>query len=291
MIETVPFSLIIPAHNEAAVIARCLETALVGAPSTESFEIIVAANGCSDQTVAIARSAAPHAKVLDLPIGSKTGAINAANREASHYPRIYLDADVECEYNSLAALAATLTEPGVMTAAPAIQLDLAHCNWLVRAYYAAWMRQPFARAGKGGAGCYGLSKDALAAVQEFPDIIGDDIWIHTRFPDAEKRLIAQDSNGYPVFSVVRPPATALQQVRVEARRMIGNADVKREHPSPYFALTNKDGGLLGSLRSGTSPINLMVFYAVKILVRIEMRLSKWRGDSAAWTRDLTSRQT
>ena len=290
MTAPVPFTLIIPAHNEEAVIGRCIKTALSGALSAGSFEIIVAANGCIDRTVEVAREVAPHAKIIDLPVGSKTGAINAANREASFFPRIYLDADVECEYRSLVALAAELSKPGVMVAAPAIRLELGHCNWFVKSYYAAWMKQPYAKAGKGGAGCYGLSQDALAAVSEFPDIIGDDIWIHTRFPDQQKRLVTRDSDGSAVFSTVRPPATALQQVKVEARRMIGNADVKLNHPSPYFILANKDGGLLGSLRSGASPVDLMVFYAVKVLVRIELRLSTLRGSASNWTRDLSSRQ-
>lgn len=289
MPEPVEFSLIIPAHNEEAVIARCLKSALAGATDPPGFEIIVAANGCSDRTAEIARSAAHCAKVLEIPVGSKTGAINAANRAASHFPRIYLDADVECEYGSLAALAKTLQSPQVMTAAPAIRLDLTRCNWLVRAYYGAWMLQPFAKAGKGGAGCYGLSQAALETVGEFPDIIGDDIWIHTRFPDEQKRMVAQDEFGQPVFSIVRPPCTAWQQIKVEARRMAGNAEVKRNHPSPYVSLANRGGGVLGSLRSGASPINLLVFYAIKIMVRIETRLAKSRGSGQEWTRDLTSR--
>ncbi|MFU7527433.1 glycosyltransferase [Qipengyuania sp. ASV99] len=290
MPEPVEFSLIIPAHNEESVIARCLKTALSGAPDPPGFEIIVAANGCSDRTAEIARNVMPAAQILEIPEGSKTGAINVANRAASHFPRIYLDADVECEYGSLAALARTLKGPEIMTAAPAIRLDLEHCNALVKAYYSAWMQQPFAKAGKGGAGCYGLSQAALEAVGEFPQIIGDDIWIHTRFPDEQKRMVAQDELGRPVFSIVRPPRTAWQQIKVEARRMIGNAEVKRNYPSPYVSLANKGGGVLGSLRSGASPIDLLVFYAIKMMVRIETRLAKSRGSGVEWTRDLTSRQ-
>ncbi len=291
MSKPLPFTLIIPAHNEESVIGRCLETALAGAPDTGSFDIIVAANGCDDRTVDIAKAAAPHATVLDIQAGSKTAAINAANAEAKHFPRIYLDADVECDYRSLAAIAAAMTEDGVMAAAPAIRLELGHCNWFVRSYYSAWMQQPFAKAGKGGSGCYALSEPALSIVGEFPDIIGDDIWIHTRFPDDQKRLVESDIDGNPVFSTVRPPATARQQVKVEARRMIGNADVKRDHPSPYLALASKGGGFLGSLRSGTSPVDLFVFYCVKALVRIEVRRSQWRGKASTWTRDMSSRQS
>lgn len=291
MDRPVPFSLIIPAHNEEAVIGRCLETALRDAPETAEIDVIVAANGCGDRTAEMARKAAPNALVLELPVGSKTAAINAANSEASFFPRIYLDADIECEFASLAALARTVCEPGIMTAAPAIQLELSHCNAFVRSYYAAWMQQPFAKAGKGGAGCYALSEAAIQNVGEFPEIIGDDIWIHTRFADDQKRMVSQDRDGNPVFSRVRPPRSAREQVKVEARRMIGNREVRQKFPSVHFENTSKSGGFRASLKSGASMIDLATFYAIKFLVRAEMKISAWRGEDRVWSRDLSSRQT
>lgn len=290
MTKSLPFTLIIPAHNEAAVIERCLRTALAEAPDDGSVEVIVAANGCSDDTVSLAKMAAPQATVLDLPTGSKTKAINAANAIATRFPRIYLDADIECSYRSLLAMAVVLTEPDVMTASPKIRLELGHCNRWIKAYYAAWLKQPFAKSGKGGAGCYGLSQTALENIGEFPPIIGDDIWIHTRFPDEQKRLVSEDASGEPVYSIVRPPSTAWQQVKVEARRMRGNAEVRRDYPSPYLHLAGKGGGLKGSLRSGASLAELAVFYGVKTMVRIKTKLDYWQGGGAVWTKDASSRQ-
>jgi len=290
MVEAQPFTVIIPAHNEEAVIARCLQTILQGAPEPHDMQIIVAANGCNDRTVEIARATAADAMVLDLPVGSKTAAINAANREATHFPRIYVDADVECTYPSLAALVRELQSPGIMTAAPAIRMDLTRCNWLMKAYYRAWARQPYAKAGKGGAGCYGLSAAALAEAGEFPPVIGDDIWIHTRFPDHQKRHISEDHAGNPVFSVVYPPWTARDQIKVEARRQIGNAEVRRLYPSPYFANASNGGGLSAALKSGTGPVDLVVFFAIKAAARALSRWNRQRGQGNAWTRDLSTRQ-
>lgn len=291
MTETSPFTVIIPAHNEEAVIARCLRTVLRDAPVDHAMQIIVAANGCKDRTVTTARAAAPDALVLDLPVGSKTAAINEANCAAQHFPRIYLDADVECTYTSLAALAEVLRTPGVMTAAPAIQMDLSQCNGLMKAYYRAWVRQPYARAGKGGAGCYGLSADALDAVGAFPPIIGDDIWIHTRFPDEAKRYIGQDRAGQAVFSIVYPPRTAREQIKVEARRQNGNAEVRRLYPSPYFANANQGGGLRAALMSGTHPVDLVIFFAIKFAARALARIHRKSGKGQTWARDLSTRQT
>lgn len=287
--QATPFSVIIPAHNEEAVIGRCLRHMLAGAPA-DAMQVIVAANGCSDRTVEIARAVSPAVRVLDLPVGSKTEAINAANRIADHFPRIYVDADVEVTYAALAALAQALREPDVMTAAPAIRMDLSHCTWPMRAYYRAWLRQPYARAGKGGAGCYGLSQAALAAVGEFPPIIGDDIWIHTRFPDEQKRYLSADETGQAVYSVVRPPRTAREQMRVEARRQNGNAEVRRHYPSPYFANASHGGGWRAALRSGTHPVDLVVFFAMKLVARLMAHWNHKFGSAKAWTRDLSTRQ-
>jgi len=272
------------------VIARCLEAALRGAPEDHGMELIVAANGCSDKTVAIARKTAPDAIVLDLRESSKTAAINAANGIASHYPRIYLDADVECDYTSLVALADTLEERDVMTAAPAIRMETSSCDPFMKAYYRVWLLQPYARAGKGAAGCYGLSAEALEQVKEFPPITGDDIWIHTRFPDAQKRYVAEDRIGRPVFSVVRPPRRAREQILVEARRQNGNAEIRQQYPSPYFANANHGGGLSTALRSGAHPVDLIVYSVMKMAARLLARWNRRRGREKAWARDRSTRQ-
>ena len=285
------FTVIIPAHQEEAVISRCLEAVHRGAPTDHRMEVIVAANGCTDRTIARAHEAAPHAKILDLREGSKTGALNAANREASHYPRIYLDADVECDYRSLEALAETLEEPGVMTAAPAIRMDTSSCDFWIRAYYRVWLRQPYAVAGKGGAGCYGLSEQALKQVQEFPPVTGDDIWIHTRFPDEQKRFVASDKAGRPVISVVHPPRTATEQIRVAARRHNGNGEIRRLHPSPYFDNSNNGGGPGTAIRCGSHPADIAIYSAIKLATRLWARWTRKRGKGEVWTRDLSTRQT
>jgi hypothetical protein len=160
----------------------------------------------------------------------------------------------------------------------------------MQAYYRTWARQPYAKAGKGGAGCYGLSEAALAKVREFPPIIGDDIWIHTRFPDDEKRYLAADNEGRPVFSVVYPPRTAREQIKVEARRQNGNAEVRRLYPSPYFANASNGGGLRAALRSGTGPVDIAIFFSIKLAARLLARWNRQRGQGKTWARDLSTRQ-
>jgi glycosyltransferase involved in cell wall biosynthesis len=290
MTEPTPFTVIIPAHNEVSVIARCLKTLLEDAPADGSMQIIVAANGCNDDTVAAARKAAPEATVLDLPVGSKTAAMNAANREARHFPRIYLDADVQCGYPSLAAVAEALRIPGVMAAAPALRMDLSRSNWLTRAYYRVWLTQPYVKNALVGSGCFGLSQAAYELIGDFPPITGDDIWVYSRFAESERRSVTSDSAGRPAFFLVSPPRRAIDQIRVETRRRLGNEQVLRDYPSPHYAGSNRPGDLGDALRDGASIFDLAIYLAIKAIVRLRVKRAKRQRQDIVWERDLAARE-
>lgn len=283
-------TVIIPAFNEERVIGRCLERMQADAPDDNRMDIVVAANGCVDATVEVAKAAAPRARILDLPSGSKTKAINAALEITSQYPVIVIDADVECSYNTILALAEALRDPNVMTASPAIRLNLENCDWMIRAYFRVWLEQPYANSGNGGAGCYGLSLTAAKEIGRFPDIVGDDVWVHTRFPASKRRRVTKDSAGEPVFSTVHPPRSAIGQIRVEARRQIGNAEVLRRFPSNHTIRSGGHGAVRAALRSGSHPLDVFIHFGMKLCSRL---LAKWlvfRGRDQNWTRDLSSRQ-
>jgi glycosyltransferase involved in cell wall biosynthesis len=284
------FTVIIPAHNEGTVIARCLKALLADAPADSKMQVIVAANGCNDDTVAIARKSAPDAIVLDLPVGSKTGAMNAANREALHFPRIYLDADVQCSYSSLLAVAQVLHEPGVMAAAPALRMDLSRSNWLARAYYRVWLTQPYVKRALVGSGCFGLSQAAYERIGDFPPITGDDIWVYSRFTESERRNISTDAQGQPVWFLVSPPRSAADQIRVETRRRLGNEQLLREYPSPHYTGSNNAGDLRDALREGASVLDVIVYLAIKAMVRLRVHRTKRKQKDIVWERDLAARE-
>ena len=102
-----PAVVIIPAHNEEGLIARALEVLLADAGPGE-FDVVVACNGCTDATADRARQAAATlglpVTVLSTPVASKAAAIRAAEAVATGYPRVYLDADVECSTATVRAL-------------------------------------------------------------------------------------------------------------------------------------------------------------------------------------------
>lgn len=285
-----PFSVIIPAHNEEDVIGRCLTTLLADAPVDALPEIIVAANGCRDRTVAIARELAPHATVLDLPAGSKVIAMNEANRLATVAPRFFLDADVQCSYRSLAATAEALRQPGIMAASPALRMDLTRCTAPVRSYYKVWLTQPYVQDRLVGSGLFGLSEEGLRVIGTIPPTFADDTWVRTRFSYEQRANVARDAQGRDVFFVVSPPRTYADLVKIEARRRIGSEQVLTLYPSPHNGKINRPGDLSTALKAGASLVDVVVYLAIKAVALARFRWNRARGRTPVWVRDVNARK-
>ncbi|MEV4621272.1 glycosyltransferase [Asanoa sp. NPDC049573] len=191
-------SVVVAAHNEATVIGRTLRHLLAGAEPGE-FDVVVAANGCTDDTAAVAR-AVPGVRVIEVAKASKPAALNAGDAAATSFPRIYLDADITLDAAGARALAAAVSGPsGVIAAAPRRVLDTAGRPLLVRAYFAVNGRLPAFRDALFGRGAIVLSKDARARFDQFPDLFADDLFLDALFTPSEKREVGE------VPSVVATP--------------------------------------------------------------------------------------
>lgn len=106
-------SFIIPAYNEEAVIAQKLENTLGLDYPPDHLEIIVVADGSTDQTVAIATRFAPwEVRVLFQP--ERRGKIAAMNRAVSYAQGeilVFSDANAMLEPESLRALVRNFADP------------------------------------------------------------------------------------------------------------------------------------------------------------------------------------
>ncbi|MEV4626232.1 glycosyltransferase [Micromonospora sp. NPDC049523] len=211
-------SVVIAAHNEAAVLPRCLHRLLDGAAPGE-FEVLVVANGCTDATAEVARSV-PGVQVLELVEASKSAALNAGDEAATRFPRIYLDADIELSAAGARALASAVDSGALLAAAPARRLDVTGRPLAVRAYYAINSRLPAFRDALFGRGAIVLSAAGRARFDRFPGLVADDLFLDSLFEVGEKREITA------VTTVVATPRQTRDLLRRLGRVRAGNAAMR-----------------------------------------------------------------
>lgn len=107
-------SLIIAAYNEEAVIAERLENALALDYPKDRLQILVAADGCTDATVAIAGGYAGRGvQALPLPRQGKIRTLNEAATHATGDVLVFSDANIMCHPHALRALARNFADPEV----------------------------------------------------------------------------------------------------------------------------------------------------------------------------------
>lgn len=213
-------SVIIAAHDEEAVIGRCLDTLLADARPGE-IEVVVAANGCHDRTAEVAASRRGVA-VVQTGLASKTAALNLGEQAATAFPRLYLDADIAITAADVRALAAALDGPGAPVAAyPARRLDLAGRPLLVRCYFAVQRHLPAFEDGLFGRGLVAVSAQGRRRFLRFPDVIADDLFLDGLYAAHER--VRVDA----VTTVVAVPLRTRDLVRRLVRVRRGNAGLRR----------------------------------------------------------------
>jgi glycosyltransferase involved in cell wall biosynthesis len=271
-------TVVIPAHNEARVISRCLRTLLDGARPGE-LEVIVVCNGCHDGTAAIARAAAADVVVLEIDVASKTAALNAGDTAASAFPRLYVDADVELTIDAARATIEAL-RAGALCAAPAARHDVSDRPWLVRRFYAVHERIPFfVGTGAVGNGVYGLSEEGRRRFDRFPDITADDQFVLERFAQEERQTIRSEQ------FTIRAPRTLRGVVKVRTRSYRGNLELHAmEAPAAAEERVGRST-LRTLLLDRRVAAGVPVWLAVNAFAKVQAR-RRWNG---AWERDDTSR--
>jgi glycosyltransferase involved in cell wall biosynthesis len=280
-----PVSVVIPAHDEEAVLGRCLHALLAGARPHE-LDIVVVCNGCTDRTVAVARSWEGIVRVIETPVPSKSNALNLGDRAVRSFPRFYVDADVVLPLPALRRMAERLGRGGAAAAAPTMDLDLTRSTWPVRAFYAIWTRMPFTREGMVGVGVYALSEEGRRRFDAFPDVIADDGYVRALFgPD--ERVRVEDARVRVV-----PPSTYESLVRIRARSRLGGWELGKSHPELVRRPRGRERirAWLGIAARPWLWPQALVYLAVNVASR---RLARRRlRDRAAyvWDRDETSRR-
>jgi GT2 family glycosyltransferase len=265
-------SVIVPAHNEEAVITRSLSH-LAGPAGSGSLDVRVVCNGCVDDTASRAL-AVPGVSVLEVVEASKTAALNAGDAEAAQWPRIYLDADIDLPSAAIPGLLRALQRDGVLGGRPPFEYDTLQSAPLVKAYYRARLRMPHMSESLWGAGVYALNEKGHARIGSFPAVTADDLYVDSRLSREEK--------AFPLTAPVRVrmprTTTALVSVLTRARRGPGEQGVD-EGARTLVALAR-------SIRGPLSLVDAAVFAAITVYAR--RRVSRAMPQ---WERDDSSRET
>lgn len=270
-------SVIIPAHNESSAIGSCLRELLADAAPGE-FDVVVVANGCQDDTAAVARSVAADlpgdVTVIEIPVASKTAALRKADLLARTFPRLYLDADVLCPTHTARALVTVLASGEAELAVPERDLDLRRASWAARHHYQAWSALPRVQSSLAGRGLYAFSHVGRSRFGSFPDVVADDYWAVHQVPRDVACVVSRTVT-------IRPPIRLADVVRVRARVYAANDNIALGRERVPLA-----PDLRHLLRQGRW-LDLGVYVVITALAKVRAR--SLRTVSLAGGRDATIR--
>lgn len=274
-------SVVIPAHNEEAVIGRVLDE-LASLVSSGSIEISVICNGCSDETESVARRY-PGVRVFSTPLASKTEALNLGDRVATRFPRVYLDADVEISAAALMQIVRALeVDGGVIAAHPEYIYRTEHSSPLVKAYYRSRTRLlPGFYGHLWGAGCYALTAVARSRFEEFPRVVADDLWVDSLFDGTEKVAV---TTAPPVQVFAPRDSRSLIRVlgRVNSGRREVESDVSLSGASPKLTSSQ----LFKACHGVADLFDMLTYVGFSLVGRVAATLQRADG----WSRDDSSRR-
>jgi glycosyltransferase involved in cell wall biosynthesis len=218
-------SVVIPAYNESAVIKRALNGITNGALVGE-LDVIVVCNGCTDDTAARARQIGYPVRVIETMTSNKTHALNLGDAAAGPtFPRVYMDADVVMNVDSLRALANRLDRGDILAVAPLASVVVDGCGLLARWYYDIARSLPSVRDGFGGSGVYALSREGRQRFGQFPNIIADDMYVQSNFKSHEYETVASAT------TTVFGPTKLRDILRIGIRVKRGHLQVARAFPN------------------------------------------------------------
>lgn len=273
-------SVVVPAHNEAAVLGRLLEALRPG-----GFDIVVVANGCTDDTAGTARSFGPAVTVVETPVASKHHALRLGDEHARHYPRVYVDGDVVIDADGIRALAAELDKPAILAAAPERELVVSGRPLPVRWYFRVWEQLPSVRTGLYGRGVIAVGEEGHRRIAELPEAMGDDL--------AASVVFAPEARSVVPGAVVRvhtPRATA-DLIKRRVRSLTTTAQMSTIQPEGTGEARTSTSDLIALARRRPALLpHLAVFLAVTLVARAKARKPIRDGDYTTWLRDESSRR-
>lgn len=275
-------AVVIPAHNEAVALGRTLAP-LADAAAAGRLQVVVVVNGSTDGTAAVAQTFAG-VQVVELAEAGKTAALNAGDRTATGWPRLYLDADILVTEAAVAEVFAELQTGQRLAARPTYRYDCTGADRLVRRYYRARRRVSESGIALWGAGAYAIGRAGHERFGSFPTIVADDLFVDAQFAVGEKSIVPTE----PV--IVRTPRTRTALLSVLRRTTSANTeffagtDAADRQIGPSTRQTMQR--LLKTVRGPGSALDAAVYVGFAVAARLSRSSA---GDRDRWARDETSR--
>lgn len=273
-------SVIVPAHNEATVIRRCLDS-LKDQPGLDT--LIVACNGCSDNTAEIVRNEYPQAICLDIAKPSKVNALNEAEKHITSWPVFYIDADTRLSANAIQTIVTGMENGNTLLAAPEPVIDTSRSSWFVRQFYHIWLQLPYIREGVVATCSYVVSEAGHQRFAHFPEVINDDGFVRCQFARHERRNIA----GAQIF--IAAPHTLASLIKIKTRARLGNMQLatsglcSQTEQKPY-------GSILRNKLFSRDFIPASVYLSITLFIRLRATWQYRNLRNYRWETDSTSRQ-
>lgn len=277
-------SVIIPSNNEESCIQACLHAILAqtGLPSDHAIQVIVAANGCDDQTVPLAKEMTPAFKaagfalvVLEIALGNKINALNIAETHATYPNRVFLDADVVIGPEILSELSEILDQSAPIYASGTVLIPPPE-SIISRAYAKVWVNLPFVRNGVPGIGLYALNAAGRSRWGAFPDIYADDRFVRLQFAPHERHK-TKARYDWPL------PEGFRNLVHVRHRWREGNVELAEKFPELIANESEVNTSFVNALRLLRTPFSSAVFLLIYLTSNIRARFSQKNG-TFVWRR-------
>jgi glycosyltransferase involved in cell wall biosynthesis len=278
-------SVVIPAHNEGTVIAGTLRR-LIDTDPEGRLQLVVAANGCTDETAAIAAAVSPQVRVIEVTEASKIAALNAGDDVATAFPRAYLDADVWVSAEALLAVADALSDSTALAGAPRVEVDTTGASMLVRWQYRIWALTDYRNAAAMiGSGVYILTEDGRGRFGRFPDVIADDAYVLRSFAREERVSPANH-----IF-IVAAPRTLRAFTRRLTRIIAGNEEIAARFPELHHEeLAGSTRALIARLaRRPSLWLPAISYFGIRLVARRKAARMRGNWTAQAWNQDMSTR--
>ena len=275
-------SVIIPAHNEEAMIERVIGSVL--AAGIEDLECVVVPNACTDRTAEIARRFEPRIRVIETETPGKCNALNLGERHLTRFPRVFLDGDIVLREGALEKLLSA-SGPKRPIVSPMPVFILTGASLAIRLFFRAQrFNGYFGGEAPNGSGTFVLTEEARSRWEAFPEIIADDGYVQGHFRPEERSVVVEAE------AEVGQPRNIPSLLEVRARVRRGHAELRDRHPELMRNHVSRGGSMIRSLLP--RPLEwpgMLVYGYVRVAERLISKRQRRRGVGLEWGRDESSR--